>query len=222
MFSLSKISAFSCAFCAFIATMSMAHAQQIKMLPPDNCTTFNGTSSYGVIGWDSSNPLRCVGGTRIDDSGNLSLAGSLAVNKYLMLKTGGTLEACTTALAGAVRFNSPYFEGCNGTTWVRFGGGTLASGTANGSFTIGQDGVLIASFNVTHPGSSDSPASGTLKIDGDACAQSLAGQESGHGLGNIRMSVTCVSLLSAGDHTIEMQGDSSSIPSNGTWVVYPK
>ncbi len=74
---------------AFFA--SPAHAQAIKMLPPTNCpfvtqAQINAGASnvWGVLGWDSKNPLSCVPNFQFSDNGYTGIGSAGAQPQALL------------------------------------------------------------------------------------------------------------------------------------------
>lgn len=104
-----------------IAPITSVHANSggIQMLPPMD---FSGKpcdeATGGLLQWDGVTSIKCVPGTAGDMSGDLLAKGDVQV--------GASNAACTSANAGAIRFNKSTnaFEGCNGTVWGAFGGGS--------------------------------------------------------------------------------------------------
>ncbi len=115
-------------FCFIFATCfsPAAHADggSIQMLPP---VDFGGDgkpcvpgATAGLLYWDGSTAIKCVPGSLGDVAGNLAAKGSVQV--------GANYAACTSANAGAIRFNASTnaFEGCNGSAW-----GSLSAGAGS-------------------------------------------------------------------------------------------
>jgi len=66
-----------------------------------------------------------------------SKAGGLDVgwlNAVGSIKVGNTSAVCDTVLAGAIRWTGSAFEGCNGTAWLPFSGGTSGSSVSNSPY----------------------------------------------------------------------------------------
>lgn len=103
---------------------------------------FNVDSDTGMFNPNSSggsNELGfSTGGTekvRIDSTGKVGIGSTTPQSKLDVngaIRIGVDATACSSTIAGAMRFNTPNVEFCNGTTWAAFG----ASGAAVGSSQI--------------------------------------------------------------------------------------
>lgn len=153
-----------------------ASADPVQMLPP---TTFDATNTVcngatgGLLYWDGTHPIRCVPGSSGDASGNVAASGTVQV--------GTTKPECTTAIAGAIRYDQPAKElqYCNGDAWVSaFGSVGLYQTSCSGAWatgdsficeTINTQTAATCGFNTGGcvPGSNGNTAhpTGTYQID---------------------------------------------------------
>lgn len=87
--------------------------------------TFDGDRDTGmyhpgqdIIGF-TSNGIEQV---RIDNTGNVGIGTTTPAEKLEVagaIKVADTLSSCSSSNAGAIKFVSPNFYGCNGSAWVQ-------------------------------------------------------------------------------------------------------
>jgi len=76
----------------------------------------------GRVGLGVGSPLAIL-----DVAGTISASGAIQV--------GSSALACSAGIPGAIRYNSPNLQFCNGTTWTNIGGGGGGNVTGTGSAT---------------------------------------------------------------------------------------
>jgi hypothetical protein len=83
-------------------------------------------------------------------NGNVGIGTTTAQSKLDVngaIRVGVDATACSATIAGAMRFNTPNVEFCNGTAWAAFGGTTVASSQITDGTIVDAD--VNAAANIT-------------------------------------------------------------------------
>ena len=197
----------------------------------DNITACRAIASGSDLIWGRSNSnandiyynTGLVGVGTDDPKTTLDVTGEV--------KVGNSGATCNSDSEGALRYASQSLELCNGSDWIKVGGGSpiLAKGNAvnsnstNGVITINrtinltEPGVLSVNANtIRYYGSGGGVNSGamiTIRVNGAFCAEDINFEGESSTI-TFRASASCIIALSAGSHQIRVQSRNNASTPN--------